>query len=114
MIFGKIEPVLSMVSQDSLFNPTATYITGSYVTAMATPYPLGANKVQFRVSYGNCEFKDGEVVDFKIIHQEGIELSGEDIEAWGTDDAVILDIITAKQGTSVIEIVSGSKDVSRF
>jgi len=114
MIFGKINPVLSMVTQDSLFNPTAEFITGSYITAMATPYPLGANQVNFRVSYGNCEFKDGEVVNFKAIHQDSVTLSGEDIESWGTDDAVILDIITEKQGTEIVEVVSGSVDGFRF
>jgi hypothetical protein len=110
MIFGKIDPVLSMVTQNSLFNPTTEFITGSYGTAMATPYPLGAHKVNFRVSYGNCEFVDGQVSKFNIIHQDSITLSGEDIETWGTDDSVILDIIAEQQGTEVVEIVSGSMD----
>jgi hypothetical protein len=110
MIFGRIEPVLSMVTQNSLFNPTPQFITGSYITAMATPYPLGAHKVNFRVSYGNCEFTDGQVTNFKIVHQDNVTLEGQDIETWGTDDSVILDIIATKQGTTVVEVVSGEEN----
>lgn len=108
MIFGKINPVLSMVTQDSLFNPTTTFITGSYMTAIASPYPLGANQVNFRVSFGECEFSEGEVVEFKSIHQENVQLSDLDLESWGTDDSVVLGIIADKKGISVTEVVSGS------
>ena len=108
MIFGKINPVLSMVTQDSLFNPTTTFITGSYMTAIASPYPLGANEVNFRVSFGECEFSEGEVVAFKSIHQENIQLSDLDLENWGTDDSIVLGIIAGKKGIDVTEIASGS------
>lgn len=111
MIFGKIDPVLSKATQDSLFNPTPEYITGSYVTAYADHYLLGANKVNFRVLYGNCSFKDGEVIEFKTVHADNVYLSGSAIETWGTDDSVILDTIATQQGTSVIEVVSGSSQV---
>jgi hypothetical protein len=108
MIFGKISPVLSMVTQDALFNPTAEFVTGSYITAVASPYPLGANRVNFRISYGNCEFESGSVTSFKSIHQDNITLLEEDIASWGTDDSIILDLIAERQGTEVIELVSGS------
>lgn len=112
MIFGKTEPVLTMITQNSLFNPTPEYITASYITAMADPYPLGAHKVNFRVYYGNCEFTDGQVTNFKVIHQDNVTLEGQDIETWGTEDSIILYIIATKQGTSVVEVVSG--EVNNF
>jgi len=109
MIFAQIDPVLSMVKQDTLFNPTPEFVTGSYMTAVANQYALGANQVNFRVAYGNCEFdENGDVTNFQAIHMDNIILSGEDIESWGTDDSIILDIIAEKQGTEVVNVVSGS------
>jgi hypothetical protein len=108
MIFGQINPVLSMATQDTLFNPSPEFITGSYMTAVANNYSLGANQVNFRVSYGNCEFESGSVVKFNVVHQDNVVLSGSTISTWGEDDAVILDAIAAQQGTSVTTVVSGS------
>jgi hypothetical protein len=114
MIFGKISPVLSIATQDSLFNPSPEFITGSYMTAVANQYPLGANQVNFRVSYGNCEFESGSVVKFNVVHQDNVVLSGSTITTWGEDDSVILDAIADEQGTSVITIVSGSTNGMGF
>jgi len=108
MIFGQINPVLSMATQDTLFNPSPEFITGSYMTAVANNYSLGANQVNFRVSYGNCEFESGSVVKFNTVHQDNVVLSGSTISTWGEDDTVILDAIAAQQGTSVTTVVSGS------
>ena len=108
MIFGQINPVLSLATQDSLFNPSLEFITASYVTAVSDQYILGANQVSFRVQYGNCTIEDGVVTKFESIHSHNITLSGSAIETWGTDDSVILETIAAQQGTSVVEVVSGS------
>jgi hypothetical protein len=108
MIFGQINPVLSMATQDTLFNPSPEFITGSYMTAVANNYSLGANQVNFRVSYGNCEFESGSVVKFNVVHQDNVVLSGSTITTWGEDDTVILDAIATQQGTSVTTVVSGS------
>jgi len=114
MIFGKISPVLSIATQDSLFNPSPEFITGSYITAVANNYSLGANQVNFRVSYGNCEFESGSVVKFNVVHQDNVVLSGSTITTWGEDDSVILDAIADEQGTSVITVVSGSTNGMGF
>lgn len=114
MIFGKISPVLSIATQDSLFNPSPEFITGSYVTAVANNYSLGTNQVNFRVSYGNCEFESGSVVKFNVVHQDNVVLSGNTIATWGEDDSVILDAIADEQGTSVIAVVSGSANGMGF
>jgi len=114
MIFGKISPVLSLATQDTLFNPAPEFVTGSYMTAVANQYPLGANQVNFRVSYGNCEFESGSVVKFNVVHQDNVVLSGSTISTWGEDDSVILDAIADEQGTSVIAVVSGSANGMGF
>lgn len=108
MIFGQINPVISIATQDELFNPAPEFITGSYMTAVANQYPLGANQVNFRVSYGNCTFDSGSVVDFKTVYADNVVLSGSTITTWGEDDSAILYAIAAAQGTTVIAVVSGS------
>lgn len=114
MIFGQINPVLSLATQDTLFNPSPEFVTGSYMTAVANNYPLGANQVNFRVSYGNCEFESGSVVKFNVVHQDNVILSGSTITTWGENDAVILDAIAAEQGTTVVAVVSGSAGTLGF
>ena len=114
-IFGKINPVISIVEQTTLFNPSPTYITGDYITAAANPYVLGANEVNFRVYYGNCTFGiNGEVVSFENIYTDSVKLSGSAIASWGEDDSVILDIIAQQQGTTITQIVSGSLKVGEI
>ena len=67
MIFGKIDPVATVVQQTNPFGGTT--VTGSYMSALARPYALGANAVNFQVIYGNCLFDSGsgEVVGFQQV-----------------------------------------------
>lgn len=108
MIFGQINPVISIAQQDGLFNPTPEFATGSYMTAVANQYVLGANQVNFRVYYGNCTFESGSVVGFTTVYADNVVLSGATITTWGEDDSVILDALAQAQGTSVVAVVSGS------
>jgi hypothetical protein len=111
-IFGEINPVISIAQQGSLFNPSPSFITGDYMTAVANPYVLGTNEVTFRVSYGNCAFdSEGNVVSFKSVYSDSVTLSGTVISTWGEDDSVILDAIADQQGTTVTQVVSGSLGV---
>lgn len=106
MIFAKINPVATVPVQEGPF--IVNSITGSYLTATANQYPLGANKVNFRIVYGECVIEEGTVVGFNQVYGDFVELSGSEVENWGTDDSYVLNIIAQKQGTSVVEIVSGS------
>lgn len=108
MIFGKINPVISIATQNELFNPTSSFTTGSYITAVANQYALGANQVNFRVYYGNCTFESGSVIAFQTVYADNVVLGGTAIETWGTDDSVILEAIAEQQGTEVTQVVSGS------
>jgi hypothetical protein len=108
VIFGKINPILSIVEQSSLFNPTPTYITANYMAAVANNYVLGTNSVTFRIMYGNCTFDgEGNVVAFKTIHSDSATLSGSTISSWGEDDGPILEALATQQGTTVTEIIEG-------
>lgn len=110
MIFGQIDPVIALAQQTDLFDQTTTYLTGSYVTAVANQYALGTNEVNFRVMYGNCTFESGSVSGFQTVYATNVVLSGDAITTWGEDDSVILDALAAEQGTSVTAVVSGSVD----
>ena len=108
-IFGQINPNITLVEQTNIFSSTPNYITGSYITAFAHNYVLGANEVNFRVIYGNCTFDTANnVTDFATIYTDSTTLSGEVISTWGEDDSIILKAIAKKQGTTVTNIVSGS------
>ena len=113
MIIAKINPALTIATQQNLFNSAVEYITGSYMAATANQYALGANQVNFRVVYGNCEFdENGNAVAFNPIHSEGIQLDQADIQNWGTDDSVIYDIIADKKGITVVETIEAN--IERF
>ena len=112
MIFGKISPVASVVKQTSPFEQTT--VTGSYMTALARPYALGSNQVNFQVIYGECTFESGSVVSFQQIFSDNIVLSGSAISTWGENDAVILNAIASSEGTSVTQVVSGSNNNMLF
>ncbi len=111
MIFGQINPVATVVQQNTPF--TGSVVTGSYMTALARPYALGANIVNFQVIYGNCTFDtgSGEVTGFQQVFSDNVVLSGSAITTWGEDDTVILDALATQQGTTVVAVVSGSNNM---
>jgi hypothetical protein len=115
MIYAKINPVLSMARQSGHFNPDITYVTASLMMASATPYNLGAEKVQFRVSFGEIlSNQGGDRQRFEAVHMENIELTSDELQDWGTDDSIVLEIIADKKGTTIVEIQSGSIDGFMF
>jgi hypothetical protein len=108
MIFGKIDPVATIVKDSKPFSQTT--VTGSYFTAVANPYILGSEEVNFALYYGNCTFDTGSgaVKKFETIYRGILKVSGSAISNWGTNDDEVLNAIALLQGTTVTEIVSGS------
>lgn len=110
MIYAKINPPANIPVQNGPFNFTS--ITGSYFTATTNKYILGTEKVSFYIQYGNCIFDENQnMVKFETIASDFVTLQGSELDNWGTDDSVILYTIAAKQGTSVLEIVSGDINI---
>lgn len=109
MIFGKIDPVASVYVQNDPFNKTL--VTASYIAAVARPYVLGTNSVNFQVSYGECIFESGSIVGFNTVTNSSTNLSGVAIETWGTDDKVVLGEIAEAQGTEVVQYYSSSINI---
>jgi len=111
MILGKISPVASIVHQADPF--TQTTVTGSYIAAVARPYVLGTNSVNFQVSYGEVVLNEsGSVTNFNTVFNTSVTLSGDTITDWGTNDATILTAIATAQGTTVTEVITA--DINMF
>jgi len=110
MIFGKIDPVAQVVIQTDPFTPTV--VTGSYMYAIARPYVLGTNTVNFQVTYGECIFDEsGSVTSFNTVFNGSTTVSGSEVTDWGTNDAYMLEVVATQQGTTVTQVVSGSNNI---
>lgn len=102
MLFGKISPQAVISKTITPFEQTD--IVGNYIAAVARPYILGANVVNFEVFFGNPTYDDNnELVYFNVIYQTTVNLSGTAIENWGTDDTTVLSAIATQQGTTITE-----------
>jgi hypothetical protein len=105
MIFAKITPEAIKPIHQNPF--TINQVTGSYMMATATPYNLGASLVNFSISYGNIEFNEfGSPTKFTSVLESSIDLSGSDLNGWGTDDTVILSILATREGTTATEFLT--------
>lgn len=87
--------------------------TSGFTAAVARPYVLGTNSVNFQVSYGEVVLNEsGSVTNFNTVFNTNITLSGDAITDWGTNDATVLEAIATAQGTTVTEIVTA--DINMF
>ena len=108
MIYAKINPAATRVEQNSPFGAQKT-IVADYMTAIARPYTLGAQRTRFEIQYGNVTLNaDGNVTNFSHIMSGETVLTADQLATWGSDDAVVLNIIAAAVGTSVESIVTTS------
>ncbi len=111
MIFAKISPAASVARQNGPFSSET--VTADYMAAFARPYVLGGKEVRFEIQYGTLEFnEEGKAVEFRQVLSDSVVLTEAELADWGTDDAVILEKLAVKQGTSVVETVSS--DIHRF
>ena len=107
MLFGKISPQAVIPQMISPFEQGELVV--EYITAIATPYILGANAVDFQVMYANPVYNEENVViSYNVYHQVQVRLSGTAIEDWGTDDTTVLSAIAAEQGTTITEFENWS------
>lgn len=105
MLLAKISPAAKQIVQTSPFE--SSEVSAEYMSALARPYALGASKVNFEVVFGNLveSPKPGteEVSqNFVRVTSANVELQGEELASWGTDDSVVLSALAAKLGTSVV------------
>jgi hypothetical protein len=105
MLLAKINPPAITVRQNSPFDEP-TQVLGDLMRVVAERYELGSLKVRFQVSFGYIEQPqdlNSNKPNFKVIHFDSVILEGEDIETWGEDDTVIMELIASKFNTQVVE-----------
>jgi hypothetical protein len=102
MLFGKISPEAIVANLNGPFDLQTSY--AEYMTAIANPYRLGDNVVNFSIYYGNFILDDQDnAIGFETKLTNTCTLSGDDIQNWGTDDSYILNQIAIQQGTTILQ-----------
>jgi hypothetical protein len=105
MLLAKISPAAKQIVQTTPFE--SSEVSADHMVAIARPYALGSSKVNFEVIFGNLveSPKPGsEEVAQQLVRvtNANVQLEGEELASWGTDDSVVLSAIAAKLGTSVV------------
>lgn len=109
ILLAKISPAAEIPTMESPFQYEVK--VADYLTAIATPYRLGSNKVDFSLIYGKGTFDDeGNMVKFERLLGGSITLTSPDIDEWGIDDSVILTTICQKLGTQAVEFIEADLD----
>lgn len=89
MLFAKISPVAQKVVQTTPFESST--ITADHMSALARPYGLGTNKVNFEVIYSNIILDENQnPVRYETVTSNMISLEGDQLQGWGSDDSFIL------------------------
>lgn len=106
MLFAKINPVAQIPEMESPFAYDVK--TANYLTAVASPYRLGAEEVNFGLIYGTATFnEEGQMETFTRLLGGSITLGAPYIQEWGIDDSVILGTICEQVGTESVEFIEG-------
>ena len=100
MLLGKLATPAMKVVQNGVFDATSIY--AEYMVVSARKFVIGAKNVSFEIRFGNV-LLENEQERFDIVLREYITILSEDLVTWGIDDSILLDIIAAKLGTTLIE-----------
>jgi dTDP-D-glucose 4,6-dehydratase len=105
MLYAKITPSAEKVIQTSPFSSTT--ITADYMSALARPYGLGSNIVNFEVLFGNVSFDENQQpISFQNVVSSQMTLEGSQLENWGIDDTVILQEMATILGLTIESFVT--------
>lgn len=109
MLYAKITPAAEKISQVTPFS--AVTQTADYMSALARPYGLGSNSVNFEVLFGNITLdENNQPVKFQNVVSSNLTLSGDQLQSWGTDDSVVLQQIASILGVTIQSYVTLSND----
>jgi hypothetical protein len=104
MLYAQISPASQYIRQLTPF--TSETIVCEYMCASADPYPLGANAVSFRLSFGTVTFdENNQPTGFNPYVSTTQTLSGSQLSNWGTDDSVVLTELVQAIGCTVLQII---------
>jgi hypothetical protein len=110
MLVSKINPTAKKVVEVSPFSSTTQEL--SYMTAIARPYVAGSEKTTFQVQFGELiTDSEGVVQKFEGKMNSQIILTKEELSTWGTNDEVLLNIVSSKLGITSTEFIEISNDM---
>jgi hypothetical protein len=113
MLYAQITPAAEKTTQVTPFS--AITESADLMYAVARPYTLGTTKVNFQVTFGNGTITNGKVSNFQELLSSNINLSGDELSNWGTDDSVVLSTIATKLGTTSVAVyTSASQEGNNF
>jgi hypothetical protein len=109
MLIAKINPPAKKVIEVTPFTTTTEDL--DYMTAIARPYIPGAEKTNFQVQFGTLILND-EGTPERFVNQNNtqITLTSEELTTWGTNDEVLLNLVSEKLGVEVLEFINISQD----
>jgi len=105
MLFAKISPAAQKVIQKTPFE--STIVTADYMSALARPYSLGSNKVNFEVIYCTVTFDENQnPIKFDTVTSNNVTLQDSQLQGWGSDDSFILQQLASVLSVSVESYVT--------
>lgn len=104
MLVVKINPPAIKTIEVSPFSSTTKNL--EYMTAIARPYIPGASSTNFQIQFGSVVLNEnGVIVNFNNELNNQVSMSSEELNTWGTNDDILLNLIASKLGVSVIETI---------
>lgn len=104
MLIAKINPPALKVVESTPFSSST--INLDYYTAIARPYVPGSSSTNFQLQFGSVNLDDkGQIINFNNETSSQLTMTSEELVTWGTNDDVLLNLIAAKLGVSVLEII---------
>lgn len=100
MLLGKLATPATKVYQNGAFGSTVA--TAEYMAVSTQRFVIGEDETSFELRFGNV-VTENEQERFDIVLRENLKMTSEELSTWGTDDSVLLDLIAAKLGTTIIE-----------
>ena len=104
MLIAKINPPALKVVESTPFSSST--INLDYYTAIARPYVPGSSSTNFQLQFGSVNLDDkDQIINFNNETSSQLTMTSEELVTWGTNDDVLLNLIAAKLGVSVLEII---------
>lgn len=100
MLLGKLATPAIKVYQNGAFSTTNA--TADYMSVSTQRFVIGESDVSFELRFGNI-ITENEKERFDIVIRENIKMTSEELSTWGTNDSILLDLIAAKLGATLID-----------
>ena len=104
MLLGKLSKAAEKVYKTTPF--TTEIVTAEYMSVSTQKFVLGAKDVSFELRFGKLVLDEaGKPKEFEVVIRDSAKLTSEELSTWGTDDSIVLDLVAAKLGVTILEKV---------